>query len=233
MNTDINQPESLRTIFFNSFKLFQKTWIHLFPLTVLLGIAILSPHALLYNPEKPILFFGYFFFSVFIFACVLYYTALIHMSHKDARLGQVLLFVTKKLWIIVITVIVTTFLTLLAYGLLIIPGIIVTVWLSMCVPLILIENAGPLNVFRKSYELTTDHWTRTAAVVFLPMALMSLFGFMIWGGAKWHLIDITYYRTITNIFILLVSFFYLPWVAALIILQFEDLKKRQVIEGSA
>jgi hypothetical protein len=224
-----NPFESLGHVFLSSFTLFRKTWKRLFPLTIFLSIAVLSPSFLLYNPQIPILFLGYFVFSLFVFACVVYYTVLEERGNRPL-LKDVLYVVIKKMLVILVAVISAMVLILLGYGLIIIPGIIATVWFSMCLPLILLENAGPFDVLRKSYELTTDHWARTAVVIFVPVIFVSLIGVVIWQMFRLNIIAVMHYRILLNVFIFLSSVFYLPWVAALIALQFEDLKKRQVAE---
>ena len=217
---------SLGHIFLSSFRLFNKTWMPLFPLTVLLSISMLSPDFFLYNPTTRLLFVGYFVFSIFTFACVVYYTALQERGNTPL-FKDVLYFVLKKLFIILLAVTATMLFILLGYAFFIIPGIIVTVWFSMSLPLILLDDAGPFDVLRKSYELTTDHWMRTAVVIFVPAILVSLIGAAIFEGFRLNFMTLTHYRIFLGIFIFLTSIFYLPWIAALIVLQFEDLKKRQ------
>ena len=38
MDATVNQPQSVHEIFLGSFKLFKKTWLHLMPLTIFLGV---------------------------------------------------------------------------------------------------------------------------------------------------------------------------------------------------
>ena len=137
----------------------------------------------------------------------------------------------KKISIILVAIILVSIVTLISYGFLIVPGIIVTVWLSMCLPLILMENVGPLAVFRKSYELTTDEWLRTAIVIFLPVVIISVIGSSITAWVIFYGMNFLYYKIAIAIFIFSISLFYLPWMAGLIILQFEDLKKRKALRA--
>ena len=67
-----HQPQSVREIFLASFELFKKTWLHLMPLTIFLSVVILSPNLVIYNPNSPWLFLGYFIFSIFVFVLCLH-----------------------------------------------------------------------------------------------------------------------------------------------------------------
>lgn len=230
MDATVNQPQPVREIFLASFELFKRTWLHLMPLTVFLSIVILSPNLLIYNPHNPWLFLGYFAFSVFVFSSVLYYTWHVNKG-ENIHLKDAILVAAKKLPIVLIATSLLSAVTLISYAFLIVPGIIVTVWLSMSLPLILMENVGPLAVFRKSYELTTDEWLRTAIVIFLPIVIMSVVSFAITAWVIFYGMNFLYYKIAIALFILVVSFFYLPWTAGLVILQFEYLKKRQAIRA--
>lgn len=228
MNAQNNQPQGLIHIFLNSFSLFKKTYVRLFPLTIFLAVIIFSPSLIIYNPLHPALFIGYFIFSIFVFSSAIYYTA--HKSKgENIELKRSMLIAGEKLLLILATTVIAMVATLLGYGFLIIPGIIVTVWFSMCLPLILLEHAGPFNALRKSYELTTDDWSRTAVVVFCPVIISSLMGFIITEIFLFYKISVLYYEIILGVFVFFASLIYLPWVAALLILQFEDLKKRKAL----
>ena len=223
-----NQPQSLAQIFLNSFHLFNKTHLHLSLLTIFLAVVIFSPSLFIYNPLHPGLFIGYFVFSIFVFSSAIYYIA--HQNKgENIGLKRSMLIAGEKLPIILLTTVIAMILTLLAYSFLIIPGIIVTVWFSMCLPLILLEHEGPIKVLRKSYELTTDDWSRTAVVVFCPVIISSLMGFAVTEVFLLYNLSFLYYEIILGIFVFFVSLVYLPWVAALLILQFEDLKKRKAL----
>lgn len=230
MDATVNQPQPVRDIFLASFELFKKTWLHLMPLTIFLSIVVLSPNLLIFNPNNPWLFLGYFIFSVFVFSSVLYYIWHVNKGEK-IHLRDAALVAAKKLVIILPATILISVVTLISYAFLIVPGIIVTVWLSMGLPLILMENVGPLAVFRKSYELTTDEWLRTAIVIFLPVVILSVIGFSITAWVIFYGVNFLYYEIAIGLFIFFVSLFYLPWTAGLVILQFEDLKKRQAIRA--
>lgn len=230
MDATVNQPQSVRDIFLASFELFKKTWLHLMPLTIFLSIVVLSPNLLIFNPNNPWLFLGYFIFSIFVFSSVLYYIWHVNKGEK-IHLKDATLVAAKKLVIILLATILISVVTLISYAFLIVPGIIVTVWLSMGLPLILMENVGPLAVFRKSYELTTDEWLRTAMVIFLPVVLLSVIGFSITAWVIFYGVNFLYYKIAIGLFIFVVSLFYLPWTAGLVILQFEDLKKRQAMRA--
>lgn len=228
MDTNNGQPQPLGQIFGNSFKLFKKIGFRLFPLTIFLGVVVFSPSLFIFNPQQPLLFVGYFIFSIFVFSAALYYAAHVN-KNENIYLTRASLVAGEKLPIILVTTFLLTILTLLAYGFLIVPGIIVTVWFSMCLPLILLDHAGPLEVFRKSYELTTDAWGRTAVVVFLPLIIMSLIGEVARELFIFYPMNFLYFEIILGFFVFFTSLFYLPWVAALLILQFEDLKKRKAL----
>lgn len=230
MDATVNQPQSVREIFLGSFKLFRRAWLHLMPLTIFLGVVILSPNLFIFNPHNPWLFVGYFIFSIFVFSSVLYYTWHIN-NGEHVHLKNATLVALKKIFIILVASILVSIVTLISYAFLIIPGIIVTVWLSMSIPLILMENVGPLAVFRKSYELTTDEWLRTAIVIFVPVVIISVIGSFITAWVIFYGMSFLYYKIAIAIFIIAISLFYLPWTAGLIILQFEDLKKRQAIRA--
>lgn len=222
------EPHSIESIFLHSFALLKQTWLHTLPLTICLIVAILSPSFWLYDANRPVFFLGYFLLSSYIFSVLLYYMLSFHRE-APVSLRQALWTCLKKLWIIVATGVLVILLTVIGYILLFVPGIIVTVWLSMCVPLILWDDANPLQAVRQSYELTTDEWWRTALIVFLPIALLTFIAMPL-QEAIWHkLISLETYATIQKVLVIFICLGYVPWVASLITLQFDDLKRRQAI----
>lgn len=221
-----HRPQSIWQIFSNSFGLFKKTWLPMWPLTISFEMVILLPFLCAPYSYLPYLLMGYFVVSIFVFSSAVYYT--MHVNKGETiYLTQAILVTAKKFLVILITTILMILLTLIAYCFLIVPGIITTVWLSMCLPLILLEHVNPLNVLRKSYELTTDNWTQTAVVVFSPFFITTLTGVIVNGlGYK---LGFLYYQWIMIFVISLFSIFYLPWMAALLVLQFEDLQNRKAL----
>lgn len=232
MTIQFNEPLSIEQVFSHGFSLFKATWRKTLPLIIFLAVIILTPSFWFYNPDEPLLFFGYFFFSLYVFSTLFYYMDKTQLG-EQVDLKTALIAAGRKFWIIALATIYVSILTLIGYALFIIPGILVTVWLSMVIPLILFNGAGVFDVIRKSYELTTDEWWRTALVVFLPIALMSLIGLPLQEAVWNRLISLETYRIIRKILFLGICLWYTPWVTALLVVQFEDLKRRQAIRRLA
>ncbi len=103
---------------------------------------------------------------------------------NEVSVGEAYGFILPKLLTIIWAGIVVGFVVMLGFFLLIVPGIIFTVWYALTIQIVVIEGRGATDAMRRSKELTSGNRGKVLAVILLAALLeviVSLAGDFILG----------------------------------------------------
>lgn len=99
------------------------------------------------------------------------------------------------------------------------------------VPLITIENKGILSALKRSAFLVWNHWWRVFSVQITPWLtlffLLALIRFVLRIDIHIYFVGQGAYSLWISLFQLIIFAFYVPWVAALLLVQLKDLELRK------
>lgn len=235
-------PLSIQQVYACSIKLWPLVVKKIYGLTLLLFVCALLPY--LFEPKLNT--FDPFIWSktvaeswgialIYIFILLIIYAA----AYARAQAGlleqkcNVIMALTvgvKKLGLLLIAMILGSIILTAGYMLLLIPGIIMTLVLTFYSPIIIVDNLGPFTAIKRCWDLVTDHWWRTAAVIALPTliyfalcVIVEIIGSKLWtyahpaGGQIW---------LFSHISKLVLGMLYFPFATTLILVQLHDLKLR-------
>ena len=178
----------------------------------------------------------YTVFVVYAFIAILYRIDMI-LIEKEGHIGEALFVGLKKLPVVILSFLISIIAVLLGFALFVIPGLIVAILLSMYFVLIIVDNEGLITAFNHSCDLVRNNWWRTAIILLVPSILYWVIVWLleshtvkVWiyksffsGGEIWVLHNLS--RIVLNII-------YFPWFCALMLLQLNDLKLRNVKPSS-
>lgn len=138
----------------------------------------------------------------------------------------------KKLWMLILALIIGGVSVMLGYMALIIPGIMLTVVFACYLPLIILDDLGPIAAYKRCFQLMGNHWWRTVVIIILPSLLFSVIGGVVdvlgikvlvvphpmGHGELW---------LFNHIVKLILSAAWLPFYVALMVTLIQDLKVRE------
>ncbi|MGE3920656.1 MAG: hypothetical protein AB7F64_06910 [Gammaproteobacteria bacterium] len=198
------------------------------PHFVLPGLTIVSPQRLLSyltaNYGKLIL---YLFLSLFIFEIIFYRFYTYASGVKHSILGLIA-YSLEKLPYILLGALLFLIVVSCGYVFIFVPGVFLTIALSMLLPLILIDKLNPFAAFKHSFNITTPHWWHTFLVIFFPMIVFQLIAAGIDSTALriWHTVNGPKPWEYYPLFSLVVNSIYYPLFSSIMVVLLHDLKLR-------
>ncbi len=89
-----------------------------------------------------------------------------------------------KLPALIVALVIFYVLVMIGFMLFIIPGIGLSILLSLYFLLIVVENLGPIQAFKKSWALVSDHWFHTFFVIVIMSTVIATLSFLIKTGSQ-------------------------------------------------
>lgn len=248
------RPQTIGEVLDTTFTLYKAAIGSVWPLCLLLALASVIPAVYLYasvgtvvpnlsDPFAMLAVFdrpGYLLINLLtVVVSAWCYSALflkIHAVGVDAQLslGAALQTALGRLALVVIMFILAVLAIAIGMVLLVVPGLILTISLLVCLPLLLFEHTGPVAALTGSHRLVWGNWWRTTAiftvgfliVMVLYMAVGMLAGLivpLVGFGA-----DIVLFATVIGVVVGLLSNVILaPFFTALVIAVYWDLRLRK------
>ena len=112
----------------------------------------------------------------------LYFLMLTGVTYKAFNLGDIgdaALFSVKNIHRLFAMTILLMIAIIIGYVLLIVPGIILTVSMSLCFYCMVLEGTGPIASLKRSHQLVWGNWTRTLVVLSIAGIIVMVFYFII------------------------------------------------------
>jgi hypothetical protein len=199
------QPQSIGGVLDTTFQLYKASVVKLIPLSVLLSVAEAptSIYFFTHNPPDTTDFFAMLnaladlmtnpaFLLVagvqMILSTWVMSAGYLKVSAIGAGdglgLGATLLRALKRLPVLVVMIILASIVLTIAFFLLIVPGLILSVSLALCYTLAVLENRGPVEAMTNSHRLVWGNWWRTAAILtvgFIVIIVISMVAGLISG----------------------------------------------------
>ncbi|MFH1334605.1 MAG: hypothetical protein ABIH77_04860 [Pseudomonadota bacterium] len=248
MFTLSEQSQPILNVIKDSLKLYKLAFLALLPFTFFYTIFFIAPNVVLHTyivfwkhnvMMQPKHYTHLLILLQFIFgACVMVFFAglidqCIHTANNAIRTQwqSFVIGIRKFLFVFIATWFCLIFI-MIGLVLFIIPGIYLSIALMFFPVFIVIENNGPWNAIKKSYELIRHHWWRTFVVMLPPFILQAaaakimelLFGHPILLPTIGHSIhDIS---TMGHILLGISLLITIPWTVTTLICQYHDLKLR-------
>jgi hypothetical protein len=187
-------------------------------------------HVLHYIVKHPFILLSYFILTLILFTAVLYQLKLLLTSNKTHFL-QAFLVGLKRLPFTFLGLVVTVVMVFIFVNLFVIPGYMVAIFLSMYLPLIILENEGPIHAYKHSYHLVWHDWWRTAIVLAIPNLLFWSLTHIIEGKTAHQIVlNHAYSHVLWMFYHLLWTLLYavfIVWASSVLLLQLNDLKIRK------
>lgn len=150
---------------------------------------------------------------------------------ERATVGDSLRYALGRLLPLFVAYIALVFVLLLSFVALIIPFFFMAVRLSMVLPAVICDKAGPFAAFRRSWQLTSGHWWRlfgTLVVVALLMIVLTLALGLVLGGVllgSESLGEVAFAALATLVDVLIAAVTFPIWAAVLTVIYY-DLRVR-------
>ncbi len=147
-------------------------------------------------------------------------------------IGQTYRFVIPKLLTMIIAMILMMIIIMFGFVLLIVPGIIFSLWFALTIQVIMAENLGPIEGLSRSKNLAKGNLGKIFAVSFVANILATIVGGMIGGlvgfigGYVWSFNSSTF-NIILHLAELFANVITMPFVATALILLYYDLRIRK------
>lgn len=178
------EPQNALAIIANGYRFwkstFRKVWLLSF-IVVLMGtlpfvlipqLNTHNPHQFIHMIEHNMLVYALFLLlTLFLFVVLLYRTHML-LHHLDGGVGLAMLTALKRLPYVIIGVVFYQVAVMAGLLLLIIPGIVIMVLLSVYLPLIIVDHKNPIAAFKASWLLITDQWFHTFFVVIMSALII-------------------------------------------------------------
>jgi hypothetical protein len=177
--------------------------------------------------QDPGFIFILFIFNAFTLSAIFYR---IYMFIHDQPGGgkRALTVAFQRLPYTFIAILLVSVLVALGFLLFFIPGLILSYYLSMTLPLVIVNNENPFYALRKSYELVKNHWWHTFDTLILAVLPFWIFNLLIYFAlSKISFEAMPFYR---NILQLILWVIYYPYISSVFLLLFHDLKLRKGIK---
>jgi hypothetical protein len=150
---------------------------------------------------------------------------------ERAGVGDSLRYAAGRFLPLIVAYIVMVIILIPAFIALIIPGIWISVKLSMTFPALVCEKAGPLRSIGRSWELTKDNWWRvfgTLIVIFLlvfviTLALGGVLGAVLLSSDSMSEVAFAVLTTLIGLLIAAITY---PLIAAVVTVMYYDLRVR-------
>ena len=234
---------SLSRIWGNSFKLYSftlgKIWLVAFIMMLITGFpGLLAPKSQVAvnaqnaaaNVTPPPTHVSALYVVLFIIALLItwYVSAVIlHRmynlaSEPTSKLSTSAKFVLSKYLLIIVALAITSIISLAGLLVFVVPGVFVTILFLFTLPFILFDNAGCISAIKSSCKLVWGNWWRTFAVFLVPAMIIVIVELLIPGILK----NVpAWINMIIDSLVLSILF---PYIQAVILVQFNDLKLRQM-----
>lgn len=145
-----------------------------------------------------------------------------------------LAFASERLGSLLWLAILTGFLLLVAYTLLVIPGIYLTVGWLVAVPVLMFEGIGGYGALRRSRELVSGRWWPTFGALLLGLLCVILAGFLVGGvlGAIANASSVNVILILSGVSRILSAIITYPILAAITAVLYVDLRARKENVGA-
>lgn len=173
------EPQNCFGVLESSLK-FWKTHYTKLLLTVLASIILGSIPGLIfpkvtlatYHITMKIILMNWWYVLVFLVVMFFLFGFILHqvyclLNNKKTTIRESLLIALKKLPYLIISYFIYVAVVTVGLFAMLIPGIGLLILLSMYLPLIIIENKGPISGFKESWDLTNNEWTHTFFVLLI------------------------------------------------------------------
>lgn len=173
---------------------------------------------------------------IYLLGLLIFYAAVYHRTDKvlieqKSSFWESILFGLKRLWLLVLAMIISAVALILGYAALVIPGIFLTVTLSFYYPMIVTEDKNAWEAFKACFQLIKGHWWRTAAVIIIPSIMVSIITAIIeFSLVKFYVAlhpDSGIIALYPHLVRWILGAIYFPFIATLILIQLNDLKIRK------
>jgi hypothetical protein len=150
---------------------------------------------------------------------------------EKAGVGDSLRYAAGRFLPLIVCYIVTVIILIPAFIALIIPGIWLSVKLSMAFPALVCEKAGPLRSIGRSWELTKDNWWRVFGTLLVVIILIFVISIALGGvlGAvllSSDSVSEVAFAVLTTVIGLLIAAITYPLIAAVVTVIYYDLRVR-------
>lgn len=230
-------PRSISKIISSSIQLYKKSFEKGWFLFLLLAFsAALSTLPLFFPVGSPVLIQSpitpaKLFVSILSFFLLIYFQAMLiclfDKIGKDQYSGYkaIAFFSLKKYLIIVGSTVVVFFLIGAGMLLFIFPGLYLAVLLMYPIFSILLDGDGVFSSIKRSAKIVWGKWWRTLIILFIATLIMAG-GELIFWWISVHLFHLAKHQWSYFIINLIPSFFLTPWLIAVLLEQYYDLKMR-------
>jgi len=240
MDNVMKTPRSVGSIFMDGFKLYGRSFLHLFPITLLLALTILLPGILFYVERN---LFGMQTFHLFFkilnivflilvpFILLWFGAVLLHQSkevftYSGITYRESFKFTLRKFPIYLVAGLVNSVVVTVSLMLLVFPGIFLYVLFGLYLFCILFDNDDVIASFKHSSQLIWGNWWRSFVIFFVVFLADAFLPFLANVSLIFHHYTPNMLIGIHTAISILLVVFIVPWAVVVLFSFYSDLKLR-------
>jgi len=225
-----DKPQTITDVLRDSLEIYKHTILQVWYWAAVVPLLSALPVFLGGTPTKTAAFtVQHIFFMAFTLVVAAYFMSLIlHRIYKLATarnpaISESLQLARNKWLTVFLAMLLTTAISFIGFLFFIVPGIFLSILFMFYLPLILFDGMGVFDAIKGSCQLVWGHWWFTFALIFIPTLLLvflTLLFMTLFGKENAFL---------TTVFDVVVLTIVTPFLQAVILTQFNNLKLQQTL----